>query len=1197
ETVSNGTTIQYTINAMNQYTRIGDFTYTYDADGNMTEKRNTTTGEVWTFEWCLNNWLQTSTAPDGIWTYEYDPFGNRTAVVHNGQRTDYLIDTFGLGNVIAEYTNGSLVASYAYGYGLTSQIDAAGNATYYAYDMFGSTSVMTNAAGNVVNNYVYDPFGQTLFKQEGIANAFQFVGQHGVKTGLHAELVDMRARWYDANAGRFISEDPLGLTAGDANLYRYVFNSPANGIDPSGKKCTPPGVPGAGDVAMSAASPVVDAVPGGGLFSGLSTLLFGAPVIYGAERVGRDWYGNNSDALAMARSGGNYIPPSQGGPLGGPRGPSGPGGGFGGPGSGGGNGGGGGGGSGCNPPGPNGPPGGGKKSPAPKSEDPNEINGPVGYDFVTEDQGTVEDPYLVITTPNWITDNRDQSFTIYFENKRIAAAAAQEVFVTIQMPMQWDWSTFVLGEISVGNQIFNELVGYSDGVWLLQQASTGQQIQVSVTFDADTGLAEWYLRSYVSSTPDHFPVSAYDGFLPPNDDNGSGEGYVRFDIRMHGGLVTGTVVESFATIVFDTNEAIVTNVWKNTIDSDAPVSNVANFASNKASANFTVNWSGSDTIGGVVGSGVAYYDIYVSIDGGEFVKWLDKTPANYATYTGQVGSTYAFYSVAYDNVGNMESMEKAAEATVTVRADGSTYTKDASLKAPTKPTAPKDAIGTQSVALSWTAAAGAEEYWVEWYNSKKELVGGMWVSGDAAAGNTVFATITGLTPGTAYSFRIYTTTGDERISAKFASVSATTKSAPSALSAKVVASGMSGLTLAWSAPKAGSVPSDLGIVGYKVEWLNASGQVIGSSITTNTSFTISGLTSKSSYTIRVTALYQPISGGDTLESKVVVVKAKTVAAFAAPKFDKAIVGDTGATSVTLRWAAHPDAASFKVECWQVQGKNQTVIALNFNPGGNATYIRNAQGQIIGVKITGLDPGTKYDFVVQGTNPALSIQESAIVKKSVTTQAIPALLSVKAAADGMNSVLLSWTVPTKTLPSDLDVVGYRIETFDSAGTLVSTDIADKAQTSYRIESLDTSASNSFKVTLLCEPRFGGDGSQRESAKPVTVKAKTAATLLALKLAAARTGDISATSIILRWQAHPDVDEFTVTCTRSDKAKTPVELIFDDGNAEYLRNGKDEIVGVKIIGLDSGMKYNFVVSGKNNALNKEVQLKPVVATLKF
>lgn len=40
---------------------------------------------------------------------------------------------------------------------------------------------------------------------------------------------------YDTKTGRFLSEDPLGYAAGDANLYRYVLNSPVNYIDPTGQ--------------------------------------------------------------------------------------------------------------------------------------------------------------------------------------------------------------------------------------------------------------------------------------------------------------------------------------------------------------------------------------------------------------------------------------------------------------------------------------------------------------------------------------------------------------------------------------------------------------------------------------------------------------------------------------------------------------------------------------------------------------------------------------------------------------------------------------------------------------------------------------------------------------------------------------------------------------------------------------------------
>jgi RHS repeat-associated protein len=43
-----------------------------------------------------------------------------------------------------------------------------------------------------------------------------------------------RARWYDDDVGRFVSEDPIGILAGDPNFYRYVRNAPTSNTDPSG---------------------------------------------------------------------------------------------------------------------------------------------------------------------------------------------------------------------------------------------------------------------------------------------------------------------------------------------------------------------------------------------------------------------------------------------------------------------------------------------------------------------------------------------------------------------------------------------------------------------------------------------------------------------------------------------------------------------------------------------------------------------------------------------------------------------------------------------------------------------------------------------------------------------------------------------------------------------------------------------------
>ncbi|MBX9627998.1 MAG: RHS repeat-associated core domain-containing protein [Gemmataceae bacterium] len=48
---------------------------------------------------------------------------------------------------------------------------------------------------------------------------------------------------YSPTLGRWVTQDPIGFAAGDANLYRFVGNDPINKTDPSGlreKKPLPP---------------------------------------------------------------------------------------------------------------------------------------------------------------------------------------------------------------------------------------------------------------------------------------------------------------------------------------------------------------------------------------------------------------------------------------------------------------------------------------------------------------------------------------------------------------------------------------------------------------------------------------------------------------------------------------------------------------------------------------------------------------------------------------------------------------------------------------------------------------------------------------------------------------------------------------------------------------------------------------------
>jgi RHS repeat-associated protein len=228
----NGTTTNYNTNNLNEYTNVGNAVYAYDANGNLTSK--TEAGQTSSYTYNAENRLTKVVTPQGTWEYQYDGLGNRIATTVNGQRTEYLLDPTGLGDIVGEYdNNGNLVARYNQGIGLVSRVDGSG-ANYYDADAIGSTVGLTANDGSYVNRYSYLPFGEDLTKVEAVANPFEYVGQWGVMDEGNG-LDFMRARFYDSGLGRFTAIDPIGLNGGDTTFYRYVGNSPVSYNDPSGK--------------------------------------------------------------------------------------------------------------------------------------------------------------------------------------------------------------------------------------------------------------------------------------------------------------------------------------------------------------------------------------------------------------------------------------------------------------------------------------------------------------------------------------------------------------------------------------------------------------------------------------------------------------------------------------------------------------------------------------------------------------------------------------------------------------------------------------------------------------------------------------------------------------------------------------------------------------------------------------------------
>ena len=137
-------------------------------------------------------------------------------------------------HILLEYdgTN-ALVARYTHGPGIDNplMVRRGGGHWFFHTDGTNSVRLMTDAGGNVVQGMDYNAFGQIVLEAGAPASPFAFTGREfDPETGLYF----YRARYYDPDAGRFVSEDPINIAGSYANLYTYVFNNPVNFSDPAG---------------------------------------------------------------------------------------------------------------------------------------------------------------------------------------------------------------------------------------------------------------------------------------------------------------------------------------------------------------------------------------------------------------------------------------------------------------------------------------------------------------------------------------------------------------------------------------------------------------------------------------------------------------------------------------------------------------------------------------------------------------------------------------------------------------------------------------------------------------------------------------------------------------------------------------------------------------------------------------------------
>jgi RHS repeat-associated protein len=216
----------------------GGMLYSHDNNGNLTGRGSESFG--------YDSSQRLTDFSDGTnsASYAYDYIGRRIERTVNGDTIiQYLYHDQ---DVLAEYNAaGTRLASYTYGPGMDQllMMEQGGSTWFYHTDGLGSVIAITDVAGNLVQRYGYDAWGNVILSDGpfvfsgsgGPVNSRTFTGrEYDAESGLY----HFRARAYDPRLGRFLQKDSdqgIRMIPQSLHPYAYVLNNPVNSLDPTGR--------------------------------------------------------------------------------------------------------------------------------------------------------------------------------------------------------------------------------------------------------------------------------------------------------------------------------------------------------------------------------------------------------------------------------------------------------------------------------------------------------------------------------------------------------------------------------------------------------------------------------------------------------------------------------------------------------------------------------------------------------------------------------------------------------------------------------------------------------------------------------------------------------------------------------------------------------------------------------------------------
>ncbi|MGB5441541.1 MAG: RHS repeat-associated core domain-containing protein, partial [Gammaproteobacteria bacterium] len=218
-------------------------TYAYDANGNMLS------GAGRTIAWNSFNKAAQITKGTTTLSFGYDADHNRIKQVNGDHAIYYLSPRIDAGAHYEKEIDGTLIEHkhyiYAAGQSIalyTTKSDSTERTRYLHKDHLGSTNVITDESGTIVERMSFEAFGSRRnvdwSSATGVIESLET--HHGFTGHEHLDEVDiihMNGRLYDPQLGRFLSPDvqvQYPENSQSFNRYSYVHNNPLSYTDPSG---------------------------------------------------------------------------------------------------------------------------------------------------------------------------------------------------------------------------------------------------------------------------------------------------------------------------------------------------------------------------------------------------------------------------------------------------------------------------------------------------------------------------------------------------------------------------------------------------------------------------------------------------------------------------------------------------------------------------------------------------------------------------------------------------------------------------------------------------------------------------------------------------------------------------------------------------------------------------------------------------